>query len=282
MASRFIHSDNLDGMAQLASEGVRPMLVYMDPPFYSNADYYYTPRKGGQRELAFTDRWPSLEAYVESIRLRCAAARDLLSPQGCLVVHVDSTAGAYIKVMLDGLFGRDHFASEIVWRYRRWPAKTNNFQRVHDTLYRYVRDVEVEPTWNQLYEPLAASTLATFGKGKQTAVIRGGKRVTSTSDASTPSLGVAMGDVWDLSILAPSSRERTGYATQKPEALLSRIILATTDEGDTVLDPYCGSATTVAVASRLNRTGIGIDSSNVAARVSSTRLALRGNVALVR
>ena len=273
MTSRFIHGNNLVGMAQLASEGVRPMLVYMDPPFYSNADYYYTPRNGGPRELAFTDRWPSLESYVESIRLRCAVARDILLPQGCLVVHVDSTAGAYIKVMLDGLFGRDHFASEIVWRYRRWPAKTSNFQRVHDTLYRYVRDINVEPAWNQLYEPLAASTLATFGKGKQKAVIRGGKRVTSKADAATPSLGVAMGDVWDLGIIAPSSRERTGYDTQKPERLLERIIIATTNKGDTVLDPYCGSGSMPAVASRLSRVGIGIDRSNVAARVTQERLA---------
>lgn len=273
MTSRFIYGDNLDGMAQLANEGVRPMLVYMDPPFFSNADYHYQPRDGGPRELAFTDRWTSPEAYVASLQLRCAVARDILLPQGCLVVHVDSTAGSYVKVMLDSVFGRDHFASEIVWRYRRWPAKTANFQRVHDTLYRYVRDIHAEPTWNQLYEPLSASTVATFGKGKQKAITRNGTRVTSKADASTPSLGVAMGDVWDMSILAPSAKERTGFPTQKPQALLSRLVIALTNEGDTVLDPYCGSASMPVTASRLNRMGIGIDSSPVAARVAQDRLA---------
>jgi hypothetical protein len=271
VTSRIIHDDNIHAMTQLADAGVRAKLLYMDPPFYSDADYFHAPRDGGPRVLAFTDRWPSLESYVSYLRLRCIVAREMLHPNGCLVVHVDTTAGAYVRVMLDQVFGRACFASEIIWRYRRWPARTPNFQRVHDTLYRYVRDARAVPTWNQLFEPLAASTIATFGAGKQKAVVRDGKRVGSKT-AETPSPGVAMGDVWDISIVAPSGHERTGYPTQKPEALLERLVLACTDVGDTVLDPYCGSGTTIAVADRLGRVGIGIDASAVAVRVAAERL----------
>lgn len=171
------------------------------------------------------------------------------------------------------VFGPDCFASEIIWRYRRWPAKTRNFQRVHDTLFRWVRDASAPSRWNQLYEPLAPSTLRQWGTGKQLAEVdQRGRRRRSTS-TSEPSPGVPLGDVWDLPIIAPCAKERTGYPTQKPEALLDRLILATTNPGDLVLDPYVGSGTTIAAAERLGRRAIGIDSSSEAVRVASARLA---------
>src|SRR6185295_16470996 len=105
----------------------------------------------------------------------------------------------YLKVACDQIFGRACFASEIIWRYRRWPAKTPNFQRVHDVLLRYRKDPAVRPRWNQAYEPLAASTLATWGTKKQRAVFDGGRRARSSS-LSTESEGVPMGDVWEIGV----------------------------------------------------------------------------------
>lgn len=244
-------------------------LVYLDPPFATGRDFLTA--KG---ELAYSDRWQSFDAYLAALRVRLELLRPLLAAHGCVVVHVDPRTSHYVKVMGDMVFGRDRFASEIVWRYRRWPSKTPNFQRVHDVLLRWVVD-PARARWNQLYEPLSASTVATWGDRRQRAVTQDGRRArSSTTDEASP--GCPMGDVWDLSIVAPVAKERTGYPTQKPEALLERLILATTDEGDTVLDPYCGSGTTLAVASRLGRHAIGIDSSEVAIATVRKRLSLTG------
>jgi hypothetical protein len=177
-----------------------------------------------------------------------------------------------VRLLGDRVFGEDAFASEVVWRYRRWPSKTPNFQRVHDVLLRWVADPSFDPRWNQLYEPLAPSTLKTWGTGKQLAVVEGGKRVRSSTTAKE-SPGVPLGDVWDIGIIAPVAKERVDFPTQKPEKLLERLVLSLTGPGDFVLDPYCGSGTTLVVAERLGRPWVGIDSSSVATRVARERLA---------
>jgi site-specific DNA-methyltransferase (adenine-specific) len=200
----------------------------------------------------------------------------LLDPAGCLVLHVDPKTSHYAKVLCDEIFGADAFASEIVWRYRRWPAKTKNFQRVHDVLLRYVKDPDCEPRFQQLYEPLAASTAKTWGTRKQRAVVNSAGRRTRSSVTEQASPGAPLGDVWDISIIAPVARERTGYPTQKPEALLERLISACTAPGDLVVDPYCGSGTTLAVAARLGRRGVGIDQSPQALAITQKRLEALG------
>lgn len=270
-APRLIHGDNLAAMADLLAEGVRAHLIYADPPFFTQRAFYY--ERGGSRELAFDDRWPSLETYVEALRLRCVAARDLLTPDGCIVVHVDPSTSHYVKVMLDGVFGRECFANEIVWRYRRWPTPTPHFQGMHDVLLRYVRDASAKPRWTQLYEPLSAHTLKSWGGKKQRMTTDANGRHVKSIVGDQDSPGALLSDVWEIGVIAPPSAERTGYPTQKPEKLLDRLISACTHPGDAVLDPYCGSGTTLAVAHRLGREAIGIDAGDVAIRVASARLA---------
>ena len=177
--------------------------------------------------------------------------------------------------MCDEIFGIGCFASEIIWRYRRWPARTANFQRVHDVLLRYVKDPAVAPRFNTLYEPLAPSTLATWGDRKQRAIVGRDGRRTRSSRLSEPTPGAPMGDVWEIGIVAPVSRERTGYPTQKPEALLERVIESCTAAGDWLLDPYAGSGTALAVAARLGRRALGIDNSIEALAVAQQRLGAR-------
>lgn len=270
------HGDNLEVMRRLHAEGERVHLAYLDPPFNTGRDFTFKPRGAGPEEHAYSDRWPSLEAFVEALRERVAVVRDLLTPDGTMVLHVDPETSHYVKVMLDGVFGRQCFANEIVWRYRRWPTPARHFQRMHDVLLRYVRDPNVEPRWTQLYEELAESTRATWGDRKQRAVVKDGKRARSES-TDAPSVGVAMSDVWEIPVIAPSGGERTGYPTQKPEALLERVVTGCSLPGDTVIDPYAGSGTTMAVAEKLGRRWIGIDASPVAVRVASERMAaLRG------
>jgi DNA modification methylase len=273
--SLLVHGENLAALrALLASHGESVTCAYVDPPFFTNRVHEL---KVGRKDLrtrlsAFDDRWPDQAAYLEALAPRLAAIRELLAPHGSLVVHVDPRTSHYVKVILDEIFGPEAFASEIVWRYRRWPSKTPNFQRVHDVLLRYRKDPKTAPRWNQCYEPLAASTLATWGTTKQRAVFaKSGRRERSTS-TEEPTLGTPMGDVWEIGVLAPVSRERTGYPSQKPEALLERLIGALSNPGDLVLDPCVGSGTTLAVAARLGRRFVGIDQSEVAIATARTRL----------
>lgn len=142
---------------------------------------------------------------------------------------------------------------------------------MHDVLLRWRKDPKVAPRWNQPYEPLAASTLATWGTRKQLAVFKDGRRARSSSTQEITA-GVPMGDVWEIGVLAPIARERTGYPSQKPEALLERVVSALSNPGDVVLDPYAGSGTTLAVARRLGRGFIGIDAGPVAIATTLERL----------
>jgi DNA modification methylase len=269
---RLIRGDNLVAMNERLMEDLhgKVTLAYLDPPFMTQ-----TKHEMPSGELAFDDRWTCRRDYIEYWLARIRAVRQLLAPHGSMVLHVDSKTSHYFKVPCDTIFGADHFASEIVWRYRRWPTKTKNFQRVHDTLLRYRRDVDVEPHFTQLYEPLAPSTVATWGNTKQSAIYAPeSKKRLKSSKTSEVSKGVPLGDVWeDIGIIAPVSKERTGFPTQKPEKLLERLIGSLTYENDIVLDIACGSGTTLAVAMRMNRQAIGIDSSLAAIRVTKERLA---------
>ncbi|MEO7037094.1 MAG: site-specific DNA-methyltransferase [Polyangiaceae bacterium] len=274
-----ISGDNLRALHALAQRPQRFALAYLDPPFLTGREHVQVARERNAtgdivRTLtpAFDDRWDSLESYLNALGDRLTAARELLTDDGCLILHVDPKTSHYAKVMCDEIFGPRAFASEIVWRYRRWPAKTKNFQRVHDVLLRYVKNPDAEPRFRQLYEPLAASTLATWGDKKQRAVLDATGRRRSSSKTEEKTAGAPMGDVWEISIVAPVAKERTGYPTQKPEALLQRLIEACTQPGDAVLDPYLGSGTTLSVAARLGRVATGIDANPRALHVARQRL----------
>ncbi|HEY3818527.1 MAG TPA: site-specific DNA-methyltransferase [Polyangiaceae bacterium] len=282
-----LEGDNLRVLRGLASTHAGAVtLAYMDPPFFTNREHAAWLRKAGAprtsrgprtRVHAFDDRWADLPAYLDALGARLAATRELLAPHGSIVVHVDPKTSHYVRVLGDEIFGADAFASEIVWRYRRWPSKTPNFQRVHDVLLRWRKDTAATPRWNQPYEPLAASTLATWGTNKQRAVFaKDGRRARSSSTAEKTA-GVPMGDVWEIGVIAPIARERTGYPSQKPEALLERIVGALSNAGDTVLDPYAGSGTTLAVAHRMGRSFLGIDASPLALRTTRERLEASGS-----
>jgi site-specific DNA-methyltransferase (adenine-specific) len=271
--------DNLAALHALRARERRYTLAYLDPPFFTGREHTEVVRTRTQDGAiargftrAFDDRWSDLGAYLAVSAERIAAVRDLLEENGCMVLHVDPKTSHYLKIVCDEIFGRAAFASEIVWRYRRWPAKTKNFQRVHDILLRYVKNPRVEPRFYQLYEPLAASTLQTWGKKKQRAVVdeSGRRKRSSITEHDTP--GAPLGDVWEIGIVAPVARERTGYPTQKPEALLERLIRACTQSGDAVLDPYLGSGTSLAVAARLGRAGTGIDVNQRSIQLTRQRL----------
>ncbi|MCL2823309.1 MAG: site-specific DNA-methyltransferase [Polyangiaceae bacterium] len=277
---RLYFGDNLDVLATLAQEFEKTItLVYLDPPFFTKRQHQHVSRAKKQsgpperlHQPAFDDRWDSFADYLASIKARLKALKPLLAPHGSIVLHVDTRTSHYLKVIGDEIYGIDSFASEIIWRYRRWPAKTQNFQRVHDVLLRWVADSHERPRFVQQYEELSPSTLKTWGKGKQRAVLDQNGRRLHTSIEPVESPGVPLGDVWDIPIIAPVARERTGYPTQKPEALLSLLIKSCTIEEDWILDPYVGSGTSIASAAKLGRKAIGIDSSPVAIETTRNRM----------
>lgn len=271
---RVIRGDNARALQCLEGDPTvrgQVMFAYLDPPFWTGRPHRVLERAARGGDVAFDDRWSSLSEYLSHLAERLTRVRELLAPEGSLVVHVDPKTSHYVKILLDEIFGIEAFASEVVWRYRRWPAKTRNFQRVHDVMLRYVKDPNAATRFNQLFEPLAASTQKTWGDKKQRAVVDPNGRRLRSSTTSEESPGVPLGDVWELGIVAPVSKERTGYPTQKPLHLLRRWIEACTNPGDLVLDPYMGSGTTLLAAAELGRPAIGIDEGEASHAISEER-----------
>ena len=220
-------------------------------------------------------------AYLCMMAPRLLELRRVLRPTGSLFLHCDPTASHYLKVLLDAVLGPACFRNEVIWRYRRWPAIARRFQKMHDVLLFYSRSAagaktppgaDSRPTFHTLYgyEKLAESTLKTFGTKKQRADFSSGHRKPSTEETETA--GPPLSDVWEVGVIAACGRERLGYPTQKPEALLERVILATSNAGDVVLDPFCGCGTAIAVAERLGRRWIGIDVNRLAIDLVEQRL----------
>ena len=225
----------------------------------------------------------AMRAYLAFMGPRLAEMHRVLTPTGSIYLHCDPTASHYLKGVMDAIWDQGNhskneaFRNEVVWSYRRWPAKHPNFQRMHDVILRYAKGTNV--TWNQLYEPKPASTLKRFGNKKiKSAYTPDGKRVPSevTNEVSKE---VPLRDVWEISVIAPSAKERLGYPTQKPLALYERMIKASSNQGDIVLDPFCGCGTNIDAAHALNRQWIGIDITILALDPIWQRLADRHGLA---
>ena len=205
----------------------------------------------------------AMRAYLAFMGPRLAEMHRVLSRKGSIYLHCDPTASHYLKGIMDAIWDQENrsrnefFRNEIVWSYRRWATKHPNFQRMHDIILRYSKSANV--TWNQLYEPRPASTLKRFGNREiKSAHALDGKRIPSQI-TNKESRGVPLRDVWDISVIAPSAKERLGYPTQKPRALYERMIEVSSNKGDIVLDPFCGCGTTIDAAHTLKRRWMGID-----------------------
>ncbi len=211
-------------------------------------------------------------AYLTMMTIRLIELRRVLKPTGSIYLHCDPTASHYLKIVMDAVFGKENFSNEIIWSYNKWAVSQKMFSRNHDTILFYNKN-HIASTFNTLLQPRAESTLKRFGNKQIISAFESetGKRIPSQT-SENESAGVKMSDVWQLPILAPVSKERLGYPTQKPEALLERIIKASSNEGDWILDPFCGCGTTVAVAEKLNRKWIGIDITTLAINLIKSRM----------
>ena len=283
-------------------------LVYLDPPFKSNQDYNILFREqDGTRAAAqikaFDDTWEwntasaaafqeivdrggdvslvmqafrtamgggnDMLAYLSMMAPRLVELHRVLKPEGSIYLHCDPTAGHYLKLLMDAIFGPQNFLNEIIWHYRKWPSGKYTFQRNHDVILFYAKSGSRERVFNQQYMARAASTLKRFGTAK---IISGydeeGLRVPSEM-SEEESEGVRMDDVWDIGRVPPIKQL---YPTQKPQPLLERIIESSSTEGQLMLDPFCGSGSSIIAAHGLNRRWLGIDSTDLAIRVVQQRL----------
>ena len=264
--------DNLEIMKGMESDSID--LIYLDPPFFSNRTYEVIWGDKGEVR-SFEDRFSGgINHYIAWLKERVIEMHRLLKPTGSIYLHCDWHANSYIRTLiLDPIFGMKNFRNEIVWKYKRWTAGKLTFQKMHDCIFWYTKTNKY--TVSIPYQEYS-------NKEWVETTVRGrvdGKLVRlKDSDGNylkrvSENRGVLMHDVWDdINFIAPTSKERIGYPTQKPEALLERIIKASSNIGDIVLDPFMGGGTTIAVADRLDRKWIGIDISEVAVNVTRNRL----------
>lgn len=282
MTNHLYYGDNLPILRdRIPDESVD--LIYLDPPFNSNATYNVlfksaTGERASAQIQAFDDTWhwnPQTEelflsmvgggcpprvadalsamrnllgtgdvnAYLVMMTARLVELQSVLKPTGSLYLHCDPTASHYLKVMLDAVFGAERFQNEIVWYYKGAGISPKRWGRRHDTILWYSKDKKWFFDPDPVRDEYAETTKERFAH--HIGNVRG------ANDYGVQELnpkGKHPDDVWQIPIVAPSARERLGYPTQKPEALLERIILSSGPPGGLVLDPFCGCGTAVAVA----------------------------------
>jgi adenine-specific DNA-methyltransferase len=281
--NKLIWGDNLLVMGSLLDQFAGKIdLIYIDPPFATGADFAFTTEIGESgeetekqqsavEEKAYRDTWGrGLDTYLAMVASRFSLMRDLLSDRGSLYVHLDATVGHYVKLVLDEVFGSSSFQREIIWRIgwvSGYKSAAKNWVRNHDTILYYVKNPS-HFVFNKEYVPYP-----------QGYTRRGGEQATGK--------GYPIEDVWNAnpfefelkgeesldSIQIKSfSQEKTGYATQKNESIVRRLMHASSNPEDLVADFFCGSGTTLAVAEKLGRRWIGCDLGRWAIHVTRKRL----------
>ena len=270
---RIALGNNLDYMDHICKhdklEGTL-QLIYVDPPFFSKSKYQasltlQSPALGKSSLIkidAYDDfRASELHSYLQMLTVRLYRMRDLLSETGCIAVHLDWHVAHYVKVIMDEIFGREHFINEIIWTYKSGGTGRKYFARKHDTLLLYGK------TNHYKFHTLKEKS---YNRGLKPYRFQG---VEEFQDEKGWYTMVNMKDVWNIDMVGRTSSERTGYATQKPEKLLERIVAACSDEGDLCADFFAGSGSFGAVCARMGRRWILCDESPLATAAAVTRLA---------
>ena len=242
--------------------------IYIDPPFFSKATYEatisVTDEFGEETKVkrkAYQDIWDEgMEEYLKMLGLRLMLMKDLLSDRGTIWVHLDWHGMHYVKVLMDEIFGEKNFVNEIIWTYKSGGSSKSHFARKHDSILVYAKtknyylDIPKEKSYNRDFKPYRFKGVEEF------------------KDEIGWYTLVNMKDVWPIDMVGRTSAERTGYATQKPEALIERILKAGSKEGDLVADFFAGSSTLAKVAEDNGRRWICCDNSEVAIDSSIRRL----------
>ena len=290
--NRLVYGDNLltmqallagDPQTGLPSLRGKVDLIYIDPPFDSKADYRtpitlpnasFSQKPTVIEQFAYADTWEDgTISYLKMLYPRLMIMKELLSERGSIFVHIDWHVGAYVKAILDDIFGKENFRNEITWYYPNsgLKARSKKFHQVTDTIFYYVKSID-NFTFHHIFKKRKD------GQSKQAK--RKFNPITKKADMVRDENGkivyqitdeVLENSLWEVASLSNNPVESVGYATQKPEALLERIIKASSNEGDLVCDFFGGSGTTAAVAERLGRRWITCDIGKPAALVMRKR-----------
>ena len=259
MRNRVSHADNREWLRAQADDSAD--LIYLDPPYCTGRG-----RAGRQPRHTFNDSCSGgVKGFIESLAVRVEQCRRILKATGSIYLHLDWHAVHYAKVMMDEVFGAGNFLNEIIWSYRTGGNCPQWFPRKHDTLLLYARQLgqhTLHPIREGRYR---TNGLIYDGDGRPyKTTLKGRLYFDPRGPLST--------DVWEIPFLSTASAERTGYPTQKPEALLRRVIEASSNVGDVVMDPFCGSGTALVVAKQMGRRWVGCDSNKAAVELTRRRL----------
>ena len=284
--NKLIWGDNLLVMGSLLEKFAGKIdLIYIDPPFATGADFSFTTRVGEDvsqivkeasivEEKAYRDTWGGgLDTYASMMIDRLKVLRDLLSSEGSIFLHCDWHVDYLLRAVADEIFGTENFLNEIIWYYyNKFQGNVNRFASNHDVVlwYRKGEAYKFAPQREKRLEGTVKQLVRKWDKTRGAIVnVKGsdGKVLYRETDEKS------VDDVWRLSMLQPADRrENTGFPTQKPEALLRRIIETASLQGDLVADFFCGSGTTLAVAEKLDRRWIGCDLGRWGVHVTRKRL----------
>lgn len=310
--NKLIWGDNKLILSSLANGPIRDeiekegglKLIYIDPPFAVGADFGFNIEINGEtaekkqsiiEEIAYRDTWgKGISSYLSMMYERLKLMHNLLADDGCMFLHCDYRVTSYLRLLLDDVFGVANHRNNIVWYYRRWTAGSNSFQKMHDDILFYSKSdsfdlnpVFIEATdgqkkkhekgWDRntaKIEGRRQPQLLVYNQEKVDAAVKSGQinlkdyaRIVKVNTGET-----IAPDVWEINFINSQSDERLGYPTQKPEALLERIIKASSNEGDLIADFFCGSGTTAAVAEKLNRKWITTDLGRFSIHTARKRL----------
>jgi DNA modification methylase len=274
--NQLILGDNLQVMTALLPEFEGKInLIYADPPFFTNRRYPMRIGRGEdsrnpkewQLAEGYPDHWTDLDAYLDMLYPRLILMHRLLAPTGTFYLHLDWHASAYARLILDEIFGSDRLLNEIVWVYHGPSPIRTAFNRKHDTILVYTKSEEYTFNVDEIRQPYNPNTIKTFASSRKA----GFGKIPDLKRGKVPE------DWWYFPVVARMHLERSGYPTQKPEALLERIIRASSTPGDWVADFFCGSGTTAVVSTRLGRRFIASDLSFRAIHTSRTRLIQAGS-----
>ena len=269
---RVILGDNLAVMTALLPEYEgRINLIYADPPFFTNRQFHARvgrgedSRKPAKWKLAegYHDSWADMDSHLQFLCDRLSLMHRLLSPTGTLYLHLDWHADSHARLILDEIFGAGNFINEIIWAYHGPSPIRTAFNRKHDTILMYAKSKDYVFNVDDVREPYNPNTVATFKASRKA----GFGKIPDLERGKVPE------DWWYFPVVARLHNERTGYPTQKPEALLERIVLASSNKNDIVADFFCGSGTTALAAAKHGRKFITCDESIRAVHTAKARLA---------
>src|SRR6266571_8417515 len=267
--------DNIQVMSHLFKEyRGKVKLIYIDPPYDSKADYKRIIRIKDKEttndrtifeEKQYTDIWTNDE-YLQFMYERLILIRELLSDEGSFYLHCDWHKAHHLRLILDEIFGAEAFRNEIIWWYITTPAPQKNFARQHDTIFFYSKSSNLIFNRDEVRVPYSEETLSK----------KASRRVFHQANKSYQQvpheLGKVCPDVWEIPFINPFAHERLDYPTQKPEAVIERIIKASSDPDDIIFDCFMGSGTTQAVAMKLGRRFLGADINLGAVQITTKRL----------